>query len=179
MITGQVWDMVAMTVDANGIGNMYVNGQLVNQAQTNQSMVSCNDPVSTLRIGGPWWVGDPYFFNGDIDDIFIYNRVLSATEIQQFTQVLTHNNAFSDVENQLQIAPNPAYDGFEISVSGLDRPATIEIYTLEGKKVYENEIETHVHISNERYQMMPKGMYIVKVFQASNRISWTEKLIIN
>lgn len=179
MITGQVWDMVAMTVDANGIGNMYVNGQLVNQAQTNQSMVSCNDPVSTLRIGGPWWVGDPYFFNGDIDDIFIYNRVLSATEMQQFTQVLTHNNAFSDVENQLQIAPNPAYEGFEISVSGLDRPARIEIYTVEGKKVYENEIETHLLISNERHQIMPKGMYIVKVFQAIDRLSWTEKLIIN
>jgi len=105
--------------------------------------------------------------------------VLSATEIQQFTQVLTHNNAFSDVDNQLQIAPNPAYEGFEISISGLDRPARIEIYTVEGKKVYENEIETHLLISNEGHQIMPKGMYIVKVFQAIDRLSWTEKLIIN
>jgi hypothetical protein len=179
MITGQVWDMVALTVDATGTGSVYVNGQLVSQAQTSQSMASCNDPVSTLRIGGPWWTGDPYFFNGDIDDIFIYNRVLSATEIQQFTQVLTHNQNPSDFTPKLMIAPNPAQVGFDISVTGIDTPLSVEIYTIAGQKVFQGVMDTHLQIDNNNHQQFSKGMYVVKVFQEGRNSYWSEKLIVN
>jgi hypothetical protein len=35
-----------------------------------------------MRIGGLYWIGEPDWFNGKIDDIGIWNRALTACEIQ-------------------------------------------------------------------------------------------------
>ncbi len=56
---------------------LYVNGALVaTRAQTGNTMVS----TGVLRIGGNGVWGE--YFNGAIDEVRIYNRALSAAEIQ-------------------------------------------------------------------------------------------------
>ena len=55
----------------------YVNGvQVGSRAQTGNMVVSSR----ALRIGGNGVWGE--YFNGLIDDVRIYNRALTATEIQ-------------------------------------------------------------------------------------------------
>ena len=70
------WTHLAMTYDGTTM-RMYVNGvQAGTRAVTGTIAVSS----SPLRIGGnaPW--GE--FFAGQIDDVRIYNRALTAAEIQ-------------------------------------------------------------------------------------------------
>jgi len=59
---------------------LYVNGQLVKQAVAKNSLNSNN---ASLWIGGCNKNGDYNYFQGIIDDIRIYNRQISESEIQQ------------------------------------------------------------------------------------------------
>lgn len=70
------WTHLAATYDGIQL-NLYVNGVLVgNRPQTGNMTVSS----SPLRIGGNAVWGE--YFSGLIDEVRIYNRALSATEIQ-------------------------------------------------------------------------------------------------
>jgi hypothetical protein len=70
------WSHVAVTYDGAN-QRLYVNGvQVASRAQTG-SMALGNGP---LRIGGNGsWATE--FFQGLIDDVRVYNRALTATEI--------------------------------------------------------------------------------------------------
>lgn len=58
-----------------------MNGQLVGQTMTGGVMPTSTGP---LDIGGNGYFGE--YFSGLIDDVRIYNRALSATEIQADSQ---------------------------------------------------------------------------------------------
>jgi hypothetical protein len=79
------WVNIVLTIDPVGLGSVFKNGVLlyVNQGS---ALYSCNEVSSILKFGGPHWNSDYEWFNGKIDDISIYNRALSATEIQQLFQ---------------------------------------------------------------------------------------------
>jgi hydrogenase maturation factor HypE len=70
------WTHLAATYDGANM-RIYVNGvQVGSRAQTGNMLTSNR----TLRIGGNSIWGE--YFNGLIDDVRVYNRALSATEIQ-------------------------------------------------------------------------------------------------
>jgi hypothetical protein len=76
------WYHVLCTIDASGNGNIFIDG--VQQADT------CNpgslyNADSTLRIGGN--NGSINDWQGYIDDVRIYNRALSAEEVQRLYQL--------------------------------------------------------------------------------------------
>jgi hypothetical protein len=71
-----VWTHVALTYDG-AILRLYVNGvQAASLAQTG----GIETPSTPLRIGGNVPYGE--YFQGLIDEVRVYNRALSATEIQ-------------------------------------------------------------------------------------------------
>ena len=70
------WSHVAVTYDG-AIERLYVNGtQVASKAQAG----SMGGSTGALRIGGNSLWGE--FFKGSIDEVRIYNRALSATEIK-------------------------------------------------------------------------------------------------
>lgn len=77
------WTHLAATRDSSGQLNLYGNGQLL------ETWDSTPDPTTNcfqdLVIGAYWYnPSSPYlanFFPGSIDDVFLYNRALSASEI--------------------------------------------------------------------------------------------------
>lgn len=73
------WVHVAVTLGAN-TGRLYVNGALAASAAITITPDSFNPTLNYL--GDSQYVADP-FFNGVIDDLRIYNRVLSAAEVFQ------------------------------------------------------------------------------------------------
>lgn len=82
------WNHFVYTYD--GIAaKIWINGALVT---TNNSIAGPMDicPGGTLTIGAGWsggnGIGLPDFFNGKMDDILIYNRALSASEVEQLFQ---------------------------------------------------------------------------------------------
>ncbi len=62
----------------DGVGKLYVNDVLVNQANVTASF---NHNISPLRIGTTGRPDFPYWFNGVIDEIRIYNIALSAKQV--------------------------------------------------------------------------------------------------
>jgi hypothetical protein len=75
-LSANTWTHLAATYDGT-TQRLYVNGvQVSSRAQTGAIQIS----TSPLRIGGSSVFGE--FFQGRIDEVRIYNRALSQTEIQ-------------------------------------------------------------------------------------------------
>ena len=76
------------------------------------------------------------YFNGAVDDLKIFNRALSQTEI---TNLFTNNTLASQNFNQnnlkVSLHPNPATDILNIEMT--NEVKSVEIYSLQGQKVME------------------------------------------
>lgn len=84
MIVLNQWQHFAVTLDSAGNAKIYRNGVLVGSGTT---LVPSNLTRSSNFIGRSNWTSDDYF-DGALEDIRVYNRVLSATEIQGLQTLL-------------------------------------------------------------------------------------------
>ena len=69
----------AISIYHKGSVQFYVNGKLVS-SKTGAGTLANLCPDAQIVIGG-WWNGDPQSFNGKLDNIRLYNRVLTPHEI--------------------------------------------------------------------------------------------------
>ncbi len=78
-VTDGSWHMVTVTIDRDGDVSIYIDGSLDISTTTNTTSL---DPSNTtpLRIGTHNVNQEPFY--GEIDDVRIYNRVLTEPEIQ-------------------------------------------------------------------------------------------------
>ena len=77
------WQHIAITYSkADGIINMYVNGKTVSRLSWGSFVPLTKGSLSSFRPGNPGdWTYNK-FFPGLVDELAIYNRALSASEIQ-------------------------------------------------------------------------------------------------
>jgi len=75
LLTG-VWYHIAQVYDGSKV-YIYLNGLYVSGSTANKTLKT---GLSTVYLGGDY---SPYYFNGLIDDVRIYNRALSAAEVQE------------------------------------------------------------------------------------------------
>ena len=118
------WCHVVLTMDTNGAATWYFNGTNV---PCYGSFSLNNSLPLTFRIGASVSGGCGgtyrYVWNGQIDDVWIYNRVLSTNEVQQlynYSTLDTDGNGLPDAwEMQyfghLGVDPNADPDGDGIS----------------------------------------------------------------
>lgn len=75
------WYLVGVTYDGSGAAYMYVDG--VRVASDTNIVNTFQNKAEALRIGGGYHIsGNPGYLNGQIDEMRVYNRALSAGEIQ-------------------------------------------------------------------------------------------------
>ncbi len=87
-VTPGVWQYISVTVQRNGNATMYLNGVQTSVANIS-SYSSCNlSNTYSFNIGAR--ENGSLIFNGSLDDIRVYNRALSASEIKQ----LYNSNVF-------------------------------------------------------------------------------------
>ncbi len=137
------WHHVAVICDRDGYLTFYIDG-----VQTGQSVaVTGNiDSASDILIG--WDEGNPShtYFNGVIDDIHIYNRVLSETEVKQLfyqensfcvTNIDTNGSTAEGIA-QCQAAPHTygLFDQTDIDIATtagkqgcIDNPASCNLFS--------------------------------------------------
>jgi hypothetical protein len=72
-ISANTWYHVAIVFDGSN-GRLYINGQL----DSNFPVSLSSDSITAIKIGSSWW--DEYFW-GIIDEVAIWDRTLSASEI--------------------------------------------------------------------------------------------------
>ncbi len=74
------WNHIAVTFN-NSVQKMYLNGVLVATGTKVSSPICQAEPI---RLG-VWFTLEPLYFTGNMDEVRIYNRVLSAKEIKQLS----------------------------------------------------------------------------------------------
>ncbi len=89
-ITAGVWYHVAVTVVSGSRVNLYINGALANTISTSRALSPSSDVYnlqigssSKLRNSGADFCGSSNKLNGTIDELRIFSRALSESEIRQ------------------------------------------------------------------------------------------------
>ena len=72
------WNYIAVTFDKNNI-KIYLNGDLVGQGT--EAGASICGGASPMQVGA-WWTGYGNYFRGKIDELRMYNKVLTEGEIK-------------------------------------------------------------------------------------------------
>ncbi|MEN9610854.1 MAG: hypothetical protein RLZZ628_1668 [Bacteroidota bacterium] len=75
--TLNTWNLVVATFNGTTM-KYYLNGVLQQSNPTTGSIGSCSG--GSLHLGN-WWSGDPNPYQGDMDDLCIYNRELTAADV--------------------------------------------------------------------------------------------------
>ena len=160
LILGE-WNFIAVTFDT-GFVNLYYNGSLIRTDTTIVKYTSLTEyGTDDIYMGRLWNHYPGYDFKGGLDEIRIYNRPLSAGEVNdiynQVTSVGNNANKLPDEFALSQNYPNPFNPSTKISYSiPFFSNVIIKVFDVLG-----NEIETLV---NEEKSV---GNYEVE-FNASN-----------
>ncbi len=97
------WVHVSFTHDGSTT-KFYLNGTLINSQVANFNIANC--PGGKLIMGIDWELQNG--LNGKLDDIAIYNRALTATEIQQLYSLGNVNYSWSTGATTPSITVSPA-----------------------------------------------------------------------
>lgn len=167
---------------------LYIDGSLVN---TSTNVTHWSSGANPTNIG--YWngfVGASGFFDGKIDDIGIWNRALTQEEITSLyyaentcqslvinTGVLSFNPPTYD--NTVTIYPNPANDHITIDCGNLANVScwNIKIYNTLSQEVFSGAM-------NQQQYTIPlntwggQGIYFVKIYDSSNNLMNTKKIIL-
>lgn len=173
------WYSVIATYDSLQI-RIYVNGNLVDSAAPVMPVVPLTSTTDSLFIGtgynGPN-SGYPYWFNGLIDDLRIYDRVLSDNEISIYNTLSVADLAAAPID--VRLYPNPASDNITIEGS-VHTNNTVQISMVNniGQLIYNTQaIPVNGMLKHSiNVQELSTGLYFVKLQTANG--SKTFKLTI-
>ena len=117
-------------------------------------------------------------YSGDIDDIRIYSRKLTGTEI---TQLYYENTAgiltYSD-RIDLKVYPNPASDIVTVELPALEKGSEMKIKNILGQTIYSEPVYSSTEFRKEiKIADFPKGIYFIEIC-SGNKVTGTEKMIV-
>jgi hypothetical protein len=187
-ITLNQWTHIVSSYDGN-VGKTYINGVLVGSINnTNGININGNSGISigeSNQANGFWWPT-----NGIIDDIGIWNRALTQEEITNLyyaenscqslvinTGVLSFNPP--TYNNTVTIYPNPANDHITIDCGNLANVSgwSIKIFNTLGQEVFSGAMNTQQYVVPLN-TWSGQGVYFVKIYDASNQLMNTKKIIL-
>jgi len=176
------WIFVVVTRDSSSI-NMYVNSSLIaytSNANTNNETANYGS-ITNANIGGRCNLDGNYFFTGAIDDVRLYNRVLSECEINALYMGNTSTNIKDEPINSSSISvfPNPT-NGYATLNFNLNQKSNVivKIFNMQGQIVY---METQNQNSGEYltsidFSKQAKGIYLLQF--TTDNYSTTRKIIV-
>jgi hypothetical protein len=75
-----IWTHVSIVFMSSGEVNAYVNGDLASSGNVNLNSSIASIPIGFGKVFGP----DPGFFEGELDDVHIWNTALTQEQIQSY-----------------------------------------------------------------------------------------------
>jgi len=166
------WQHVAVTYQKTGdnssVTKLYINGALKNT----------ENPLMTIAFpaGETFYIGQNHGgvnFNGELDDIRIFNCLLNETEIDS----LFRENLTIDLEDKLisdiKISPNPTNGEINVDLGSIYKKVQIKLFDLSGRLIIEKEYH-----DEQRFLLNldePSGMYILTILYDNKKA--TLKLI--
>ncbi|HII72153.1 TPA: hypothetical protein HA265_05345, partial [Candidatus Woesearchaeota archaeon] len=131
--TNNQWHHFAATFDDSGNATLYIDGQYVNHSVVSDlGSMSNSNPIiiGDYSSGGFDWIGD-------IDEVKIFNRSLSAEQVRAFYQNRTDTIVSQETERaenwQACVTPNDGYcDGVEVCSTNLTVFTACQVITSPG-----------------------------------------------
>lgn len=159
------WVHIVGTFD-NGIAKLYING--TQASVVNLSCYSTSPCSNNLYIGtrdpGNQWVG---YLNGFMDDIRIYNRSLSSTEVSQLYNLEkvapTTTSLFS---NNINEKPVFTQSGNKFYLSS---KSSCQVYNLKGVKV--------IDLFTDVFTLNKAGVYMIRIKDSNGNVT-IDKIIV-
>jgi hypothetical protein len=155
------WIHFALTYDGTDI-KLYINGSLVREktltvARQNTGLVHFND--AALHFGGVWGETPGTIteaFTGSIDDVYLYEDTLTATEIANIYSASTLSINDLDNNEKFNVYPIPVYNN--LNIKGLSKPVTYLISSIEGKTIKNGVFQESIDVSD-----LKSGLYFLQV----------------
>jgi hypothetical protein len=164
------WHHIVMAYDNDSLW-FYSNGQL--EGKILKSFSSTFSASEIVSLGTSNSLGNNRFFNGGIDDVRFYNRVLSSSEVNELfneenplTASITEN---IKTNKEIQIYPNPASSSIQINVT---EPTAISIYSVVGEVVSSFLIESKLTIDLSSFKT---GVYFLKDEKSNKTVKFIKK----
>jgi hypothetical protein len=175
------WNHLVYTYDpidgqSTSAFKVYINGTLTSSIYSNYNGdQSLNTQAGeSLTFGSV--IGQELI--GKLDDIGIWNRALTQQEITGLYNA-TLNTSTAIENNEISIYPNPAKDRITIDCGNLANVTgyKVKIINMLGQEVYSGAI-------NRQQVVVPinswsgTGVYFVKIYDATNNLLHTKKIIV-
>jgi hypothetical protein len=170
------WHNVVFTASGlTGTYQFYYDGTLVNSTNTNQFFSSINYNNHSLIIGNI----DPNscdWFGGYLDDIGIWNRILTQQEITGLHTTLGDNEIIQN--NKITIYPNPAKDQITIDCGNISSVSgwNYTIVNTLGQEVSNGVMNSQQNVVSLN-TLNGTGVYLVKIYDTENNLISTKKII--
>lgn len=145
------WHLYIGTFDGS-IAKIYVDGILKNS----ETISSLETNLEFIKIGSD---SEMSFFNGFIDDVRIYNRVINVDEINAIYNKTTGGKAITDLKKStISLFPNPTTS--HIQLKGIDGKVKLSLFSIDAKLLLTKEFAENETIS---ICTLPKGIYMVRI----------------
>ena len=161
------WHFFHLIFVKDSISKLCLDNQVVTTACKNSLNIP---PDGRASIGQEWdngFDGSNYFtitsdfFNGKIDDIRIYSRILNQFEVNALLKNTT-TGVFQNEKAGVKVYPNPATDYINIDCKEND---VIEIYNIGGTLM--KSLKSAGQKSTINVSTFPNGIYLVKLSNGS------------
>ncbi len=163
----------------NGEWKIYVDGIL------RGSQPGLTTPSIALLSNGPQFTigtasvgANPMWYNGAMDDVRVYNRVLNECEIEALckTNIVS---GLGEVRNKIQLSvyPNPNSGNFNVELpQSATTGMSLRVTDLAGRLVLEKQTQTGDILQTVQAENLPGGMYLLQVIE-KGRIVGVEKFV--
>lgn len=156
------WDCLVYTYDGT-TARMYVNGVLRHSYACSYDIGINTQDLLLGRHGNPSY---PYWFNGIMDEVRIYNRALNTLEIDSVCSKSNPQLAIHEVQVTaiLPILSNPVSNELLLGLDHSNMGGTLRIIDMSGRKIMQMENLRTNTIAVER---LATGIYLV-TYQLEN-----------
>lgn len=182
--TQPAWQLITVTYDSSSsTANLYRNGALCDTHDSIIFFLSNNEP---LEIGWGYDLGfgnnnvDSIGMFGYLDDIGLWNRALSTSEILGLYNSCTTNINENQISDMINFYPNPANNNITMDFGSNYRViqgCELRITNLMGQQVFTSPI-TQKKFFLDLSSWSVNGSYLVYVYDSAGALLCFKKLII-
>lgn len=158
-ISENIWYNIVATFDDTTF-KIYVNGILKNSYTNAGAFVGTS--TDSISIGYDLFEaagGYPFPFNGIIDDIMIYNRVLSDSEIT----IYSTPSGIATIKNEpiITVYPNPTQNIINVELPYTNVIVPIQLINEIGQVLMQKSVKSKITAFD--LSLQPPGLYVLKV----------------
>ena len=153
LATASAGGSIELFKDENKIATTQINGDATNGWQDwyTSEPVEVSLPVGTISLK-TGFVGETGF---------LFNMNWIQLDLIEETAVKAKSNA--EDESTIRIYPNPARNNLFINLGSMVKNSRIDIYTIQGQKVYTMQTNGEWLVSINANELKAKGLFVVKI----------------